>query len=90
MEVKVGNITYEIIKNYRNAFDKQLFLEKVTDYFDVYDYIFGDIAYNKLRLKGFCDKDNKFYKEINDIDKLESYIKEDCAYDCKYFLLKKL
>ena len=59
-------------------------------YFDDYDYIVGDWAYDKLRLKGFCDKNNKLFRKINDISMLEQYIQNDCAYDCKYFVLKKL
>ena len=62
----------------------------MTDYFDCYDYIVGDWAYNKLRLKGFNKKNNKFYKEINDYNKVDSYIKNNCAYGCKYFILEKL
>lgn len=90
MKVIINDISYELVKDYRNGFDKEEVSSKLTDYFEAYDYVFGDIAYNKLRLKGFCDKDNKIYKEINDIDKLDAYIKEHCAYDCKYFLLKKI
>lgn len=88
--MKINDIDYEIIKDYKNGFDKEEVSNKLTDYFFDYDYIFGDWAYNKLRLKGFCDKNNPLYKSINDIDNLDIYIKEHCAYDCKYFLLKKL
>lgn len=89
MKVIINNIPYDVVKNYRNAFDKQEVENIITDYFEDYDYILGDIAYNKLRLKGFCDKKNKLYNEINDINLLDDYIKNNCAYDCKYFLLKK-
>ena len=51
---------------------------------------FGDYAYNKLRLKGFCNFKNKNRKEINDIKNLDSYIKNYCAYGSKWFLLKKM
>ncbi len=89
MKVIINNIPYDVVKNYRNAFDKQEVENIITDYFEDYDYILGDIAYNKLRLKGFCDKKNKLHNEINDINLLDDYIKNNCAYDCKYFLLKK-
>ena len=51
--MKINNNIYEVIKNYREAFNEEEFLSKFTDYFYDYDYIVGDIAYNTLRLKGF-------------------------------------
>ncbi len=89
MEVVINDIKYKIIKNYKNGFDETEVANKLTDYFFPYDYILGDWAYNKLRLKGFCDKDNELYNEINDIDKIEDYINKNCAYECQYFILKK-
>ncbi len=62
MIIEVENREYELIKNYKDGFDKEEFTEKYTDYFYDYDYIVGDIAYGKLRLKGFYEKNNKFYK----------------------------
>lgn len=87
--VIVDDICYEVIKNYKDAFQEDLFLEKVTSYFLPYDYIVGDIAYNKLRLKGFYDKTNNKAKKINNYVFLEKYLKENCAVDCRYFVLKK-
>lgn len=87
--VEVENNKYEVIKNYRDGYDEEKFLERVTDYFYEYDYIFGDWAYGKLRLKGFYKKDNAKVTKINNIDNLDDYIKNDCAYDCRYFLLEK-
>ena len=90
MTVEVEDRKYKLIKDYREAFDKDLFLEKYTNFFDEYDYIVGDIAYSKLRLKGFTKKGNKINNKINDYSNLEKYLKENCAYDCKYFILEKL
>lgn len=81
---------YEIIKDYKNGFEKEEVENKLTDYFDEFDYILGDWAYGKLRLKGFCDKTNKNYKKINDINEVENYIKDNCAYECRHFILKKI
>ena len=88
--VEVDNIKYEIIKDYRNGYDKDEFISKCTDYFQVFDYVLGDWAYDKLRLKGFYDDDNTKSKEFNKIGNLDSYLKENCAYDCKYFVAKKI
>ena len=88
--IEIENNKYKIITDYRNAFDKEEFLNKCTDYFMQYDYIVGDIAYSKLRLKGFYDSNNKLKNKINDIKLLDNYIKDYCAYGCKWFLIKKV
>lgn len=92
MEVKiiVEDNEYELITNYRDAFDKEDFISKCTDYFYDYDYILGDIAYSKLRLKGFYDSKNKKAKKLNDFKYLDDYLKNYCANDCKYFVVKKV
>lgn len=87
---KIENIEYELVKNYKDGFVLEEITSKVTDYFEPYDYIVGDWAYGKLRLKGFCDPDNKIYKKWNDINKVDDYRKENCSYDCKFFILKKV
>lgn len=88
--IEVNNIKYEIIKNYRDAFDKDDFISHYTDFFEDYDYIVGDIAYSKLRLKGFYDNKNKKAKEINNYKDVNKYIENDCAFDCRYYILKKI
>ena len=65
-------------------------LEKITDYFDEYDYIMGDFAYDKVRLKGYYNSDNKMAKKINDIKYLDDYIENYCSYGARIFLLKNL
>ena len=81
---------YELVKNFREGFILEEVELRWTDYFDEFDYVLGDWAYGKLRLKGFYEKDNKSVKEFNDIQFLEKYIEEQCATGCKYFLLKKI
>lgn len=90
MEVIINDIKYKIVKNHKQGFDKNEVASKLTDYFWPYDYILGDWAYSKLRLKGFCDKNNEMYNNINDYDKINDYIKHNCAYDCQYFILQKI
>ena len=87
-KIVVENHEYEIIEDNGDCFDKEEFTEKYTDYFYDYDYILGDYAYNKLRLKGFCEKNNKRFNKINDIKNKDNYLSKECAYKCKYFLLK--
>lgn len=90
MEIEINNQKYELIKNYKDAFDKEEFISRCTDYFYDYDYIVGDIAYGKLRLKGFYDEKSKKVKKINNFKNIEYYLKNYCATDCKYFILKKI
>lgn len=90
MEIITDSNKYELITNHKNGFDKDDFISKCTDYFDDYDYIVGDIAYNKLRLKGFYESTNSKVKSLNDYKNLDKYLKENCARDCKYFVLKKI
>ena len=84
-----------IFKNKNNEsyvcglYDEETVKGLITDYFYDYDYIFGDWAYGKLRLKGFYKENNQEAKRINNIKYLDDYIKLNCAYDCKYFLLEK-
>lgn len=90
MKIVVKEKNYELIKNINNCFDEEEFTLKCTDYFLPFDYIVGDYAYGKLRLKGFYDKNNKNCKELNNYAFLEKYLKENCAFGCKYFVLKKM
>lgn len=90
MTVKTEKYEYEIIKDYRDAFDKEEFLNRYTDFFEIYDYIVGDYAYGKLRLKGFYDDKNNRASDINKYSKVDKYIEENCAYGCKYFIAKKM
>ena len=87
--VEINEKEYTVEKNYKDALDIEAVVEKYTEYFDEYDYIFGDYSYGKLRLKGFNESKNKKSNEINDIKGLDKYIKDYCSHECAYFLLKK-
>lgn len=81
---------YELIEEYKDGFDLVEVQNKLTEFFDNYDYIVGDWAYGKLRLKGFCEKSNKQFNNVNAYKNKDNYIKEECAYECRYFILKKI
>lgn len=89
MEVIVNNIKYEVIKNERDALELNELTAKFTDYFEDFDYVLGDYAYGKLRLKGFNNKTNKNFKSYNDIATLDTYLAQNCAYGCRYFVISK-
>lgn len=88
-KITVYNHIFELVENYKDAFIKEEFLRRYTEYFEPYDYIIGDYSYGSLRLKGFCDKENKIYKPYNDIKHYKEYLKKECSYECRYFLIKK-
>lgn len=85
----LNDIEYDVVKDDQMCLDVNKLKEKCTDYFTSFDYILGDYAYNHLRLKGFYDSKNPNCKAINNIDFLDDYLKNYCAYGCSYFLLKK-
>lgn len=89
-KINLREIEYELVENYKDAFFLEDVQEKITDYFDSFDFILGDYSYDKLRLKGFCIKGNKLFKEINDFNNVQNYLKKFCSYDCRYFILKKI
>lgn len=89
-KIVVENHEYELIENKDECFDLDTFKELYTDYFYDYDYIVGDYSYNKLRLKGFCEKGNSKLNKINDYSTKNVYITQECAYNCKYFVLKRV
>lgn len=89
-KINIEDKEYEIIKDYKNGFNKEEFERLYTDYFYEFDYIVGDWAYGKLRLKGFYNSNNKNCSELNNIDNLDNYLKNNCAFDCKYFVAKRI
>ena len=70
MKTKVINdITYYVIKDDNDILSNMDISEKLTEYFDDFDYIVGDISYSVIRLKGFyrdSKSNNKFNKITND------------------------
>lgn len=90
MEINIKNVKYTVLRNVRDALDVKELEEKLTEYFDDFDYILGDYAYGKLRLKGFNNKENKNFKPYNDIDTLDNYIENNCAYGCRHFVISKV
>lgn len=89
-DIVINGKKYEVVEEDRDCLDVEELLDKATDYFYDYDYIFGDYAYEKLRLKGYYDSKNKKATKINDIKYLEDYKKNYCNYGSKTFLIKKV
>ena len=73
--IEIEGIKYNLIENYKDGFNLDAIKEIYTDYFSPYDYIIGDWAYGKLRLKGFYKNSNKNCKDLNNFDYNERYVK---------------
>ncbi len=88
-DITLLNQNYKLVKDVKDGFQYEEIEKIITDYFLAFDYILGDWSYGKLRLKGFNMPTNPNFKAINDYSKIAFYLKNFCAYDCKYFILEK-
>ena len=89
-KIVINGKEYEVVENDNDCLNEEELEEKLTDYFDDYDYIFGDYAYDKIRLKGYYDSKNKKANKINDIKTNKEYKEKYCSYGARTFLLKKI
>lgn len=89
-KIEINKVKYEIIRNDNNCIDIEELSEKITEYFDEFDYIVGDFAYDKVRLKGYYDSTNKKANKINDYKYIDNYIENYCSYGARIFILRKL
>lgn len=81
---------YQVLEDYREALDIDILEERYSDFLKKYDYIVGDIAHSKLRLRGFFEDRNKKVPIDMRISHLEDYLYEYCNFGCQYFVLKRL
>jgi len=78
---------FEIIKDYREAFDLTAFQERYVDVaFDRYTYLVGDMSSGKLRIKGF----NSDAKSIRGYRRIPDYLNESCQVNCAHYILKRI
>ena len=89
-KIVINEKEYEVVENDNDCLNEEELAEKLTDYFDDFDYIFGDYAYDKLRLKGYYDSKNKKANKINDIKTNKEYKEKYCSFGARTFLLKKI
>ena len=57
--IKVEEQYFELIEEYRDCFDEEIFASRYSDILDKYDYVVGDFGYDQLRLKGFYQDNNR-------------------------------
>ena len=89
-KITLNKIVYEVEKDDDDSIDMEVLESLFTEYFESFDYVLGDSSYGKLRLKGFNDDKNKKANNINKFSMIENYIRDYCAFDCKYFIIKKI
>lgn len=88
--LKLSQIDYQIIENYQEAFDLEQMERRYSDYLLKYDYIVGDISYQKLRLRGFFENSRKGVPIDMKIAYLEDYLVEYCSFGSPYFVLERV
>ncbi|CAM3313309.1 YutD family protein [Nosocomiicoccus ampullae] len=88
--ITIGHMHFELIEEYRNGFDEEQFKEKYNEVLNKYDYIVGDIGYEKLRLAGFYRDDKKKSEFDKRFSTIQDYLLEYCNFGCAYFILRKI
>ncbi|GIP59932.1 YutD family protein [Paenibacillus sp. FSL W8-0186] len=87
--IQIGGRSYELIQNYKNAWDAEAFKQRYSEVLDRYDYILGDWGYEKLRLKGFLRDNHPKANRDTAFSGITDYINEYCNFGCAYFVLQK-
>lgn len=87
MIVKTKKGTFQLDKNFRDAFNVEAFEEKyIEECMDKFAFVVGDISSNILRLKGFdLDPKSKNYYGF-----IEDYLEVSCPIGCPYFVLRRV
>ncbi|SEK76964.1 Uncharacterized protein YutD [Carnobacterium iners] len=88
--ITIDGIKYEIVKDYKEAFDGERLGERYSEILDKYDYIVADWGFEQLRLKGFYDNRNRKVPQDQRINNLEDYLYEYCNFGCPYFVVQRL
>ncbi|MBY0096966.1 YutD family protein [Mesobacillus maritimus] len=86
----INNICYEVIDDYKEAFNEEAFRSRYSDILTRYDYIVGDWGYGQLRLKGFFEDQSQKATFDTKISTVSEYLYEFCNFGCAYFIVKKV
>lgn len=90
MIINVNQHYFEVIENYNDAFNQEMFDHRYSEILDRYPYVVGDIGFEQLRLKGFFE-DNKKGADISKrFSAIQDYLLEYCNFGCPYFVLRRL
>ena len=81
------NLSFELLKNEKEAFDATAFTQRFSEVLTKYDYIVGDWSNEQLRLRGFY-KEDRDVATMDKLSRLDDYLLEYCSYGCAYFVLE--
>ena len=87
--IQIKEQVYQLVVDYREAFELVPFEQRYQDYFEKFDFIVGDWGFEQLRLRGFYQINQQKVARDQIIDSLEDYINEYCNFGCRYFVLAK-
>ena len=88
--IKIDDKYFELIEDYREAFNEEQFAKRYSEILDKYDYVVGDICYEQLRLKGFYKDANKKVDMSKRFSTIQDYLLEYCNFGCPYFVLRRI
>jgi uncharacterized protein YutD len=88
--IQIQGLEYELLSNYRDAWNPEAFRRRFCDVLAKYDYIVGDWGYGQLRLKGFFEDSHCRATPETRISYLQEYLNEFCNFNCAYFVLRRL
>ncbi|QPC47385.1 YutD family protein [Mangrovibacillus cuniculi] len=88
--ITIQQYQYDIVEEFRDAFNEEAFKGRYSDILSRYDYIVGDWGYGQLRLKGFFDDQNQKATHDTKYSTIQEYLLEYCNFGCAYFILKKV
>lgn len=72
---------FDLIKDYKEAFELKVFNDRYVDYLDKYTYVVGDFSADMLRLRGFTEETR---------NTITDYLVESCTPNAPYFVLKRI
>ena len=81
------NLSFELLKNEKEAFDATVFGQRFSEILTKFDYIVGDWSNEQLRLRGFY-KEDRDVATMDKLSRLDDYLLEYCSYGCAYFVLE--
>ena len=88
--ITIDHMHFELVEDYRDAFDEEQFKKKYSEVLNKYDYIVGDIGYEKLRLTGFYRDGKSKVERDKKFSAIQDYLYEYCNFGCTYFVLRKI
>jgi len=89
MEFKYKNMKFKIVKDFKECFNEEAFIERYAHVLDKYDVIVGDISAEMLRLKGFYNDNTKVETEFK-YKNIKKYLRNSCAYECPHYIVKRV